>query len=96
MVIVLHVTWILLLADEERSFLETAETVELSRRLLQILNKSDPMEAEEELKKLKEELNARSMYTVGLGEGSVANGGQRITVEPCSFKSVTNLFWNEE
>jgi hypothetical protein len=39
---------------------DITDTVELSRRLLEILSKSDPRESEEELKKLKEELNARS------------------------------------
>ena len=47
---------------DEGCFLETSDTVELSRRLLHILSKSDPVEAEEELKKLREELNARSEW----------------------------------
>ena len=34
-------------------------TAELSRRLLNILNKTDPHECEEELKKLREELSAK-------------------------------------
>lgn len=49
-------------SDEDSTSLpaDIADTVELSRRLLEILSKSDPAECEEELKKLKEELNARS------------------------------------
>jgi hypothetical protein len=39
---------------------DLADTVELSKRLLEIINLNDPHEAEEELKKLKDELNARS------------------------------------
>ena len=39
---------------------DLADTVELSKRLLEIINLNDPQEAEEELKKLKDELNARS------------------------------------
>ena len=39
---------------------DITDTVELSRRLLEILSKSDPTEAGEELKKLKDELDKRS------------------------------------
>ncbi len=48
-------------ADDAKPVLPTdlADTVELSRRLLEILNKAGP-ECEEELKKLKEELCART------------------------------------
>ena len=39
---------------------DITDTVELSWRLLAILSKSDPTEAEQDLKKLRDELNLRS------------------------------------
>ena len=39
---------------------DITDTVELSWRLLAILSKSDPIEAERDLKKLRDELNLRS------------------------------------
>ena len=48
--------------DQDSMAPDITDTVELSRRLLEILSKSDPAECEEELKKLKQELHARSKY----------------------------------
>lgn len=45
---------------DKRCSLDITDTQELSRRLLDILSKTDPAECEEELKKLKEELAIRS------------------------------------
>lgn len=62
-----HLTSHLLFEDDQStsSFSpDITDTVELSRRLLDILSKSDPLEAEEELRKLKEELNARSGWSL--------------------------------
>ena len=53
-------------ADDDSSSIspDITDTVELSRRLLEILSKSDPTEAGEELKKLKDELDKRSMFRI--------------------------------
>ena len=53
-----------LFLDEEARMSPDMATAELSRRLLNILSKTDPVECEEELKKLKEELSAKSKCRV--------------------------------
>ncbi|ELU16306.1 hypothetical protein CAPTEDRAFT_221096 [Capitella teleta] len=55
---------------------DITDTVELSRRLLEILSKSDPRESEEELKKLKEELNARKEQLESVVEKSTPSSSR--------------------